>query len=216
MSYSSLIDFCNHNNVTLVAVSKTKPAEAIAKLYKSGQRIFGENKLQEIIEKSPLLPDDIQWHFIGHLQSNKVKQLLPFVSLIHSVDSLKLAEEIQKEAYKIGKNIGVLLQIHIAQEETKYGLESEELEEILKAYNDGKLPNIIVKGLMGMASFTDNDVVVRNEFRTLKKMYDHSFSIIEAKDHFNILSMGMSGDYKLAIEEGSNMIRIGSLLFGAR
>lgn len=199
-------------NVVLVAVSKTKPNEDIETLYQLGQRAFGENYVQELIDKQSALPKDIQWHFIGHLQSNKVKYIAPFVHLIHGVDSLKLLTEINKQAQKSGRVIACLLQMHIATEETKFGMDIMELEEALDA--SIHLPFVSIKGLMGMASFSDNLEQVRNEFKTL---YQH-FQNIQLKQGapFAILSMGMSGDYLIAVEEGSTMVRIGSLLFGAR
>jgi len=192
---------------TLVAVSKTKPIEDIQALYDLGQRDFGENYVQELIDKAAVLPKVIRWHFIGHLQSNKVKFIAPFVYLIHGVDSISLLKEINKEAAKNKKAIDCLLQIHIASEETKFGLDSDELTTITKGSDQFKNVNII--GLMGMASFSDNIGLVRTEFNILRSLY---------KEHpsFSILSMGMSGDYAIAVEEGSNMVRIGSLLFGER
>ncbi len=206
--YKQLKAECDATSVTLVAVSKTKPAEEIIALYNLGQRDFGENYVQELVEKEAALPKDIRWHFIGHLQSNKAKQIVPFVHLIHSVDSAKLLQEINKQAGKIDRISSCLLQMHIAQEETKYGMDETELTEAIQLKNS--LPNLEVKGLMGMASFTDNQEQVKTEFSQLKKSYDHFFQPPTT------LSMGMSGDYKLAIEQGSNMIRVGSLLFGAR
>jgi pyridoxal phosphate enzyme (YggS family) len=199
-------------NVSLIAVSKTKPNEDIEVLYQLGQRAFGENYVQELVDKQASLAKDIQWHFIGHLQSNKVKYIAPFVHLIHGVDSLKLLSEINKQAQKSGRVIGCLLQMHIATEETKFGMNSTELDEALAA--SLHLPFVSIKGLMGMASFSDNQVQVRNEFKIL-----HQHFINMQSNHgapFTILSMGMSGDYHMAIEEGSTMVRIGSLLFGAR
>ena len=210
--YKEISTKLKEKNVTLVAVSKTKPVEDILALYKLGQRDFGENYVQELVEKQQQLPEDIRWHFIGHLQSNKVKQIAPFISLIHSVDSKKLLKEINKQAKKNERSIGCLLQVHIAKEETKFGLDEDELKEILESdLKDYK--NISVKGLMGMASFTDNLETVRKEFQHLKKLFN-KFTIHDSP--FTILSMGMSSDYKIAIEEGSNMVRIGSLLFGER
>jgi hypothetical protein len=185
-------------------------------LYDQGQRIFGENRVQELLEKKTQMPADIEWHLIGHLQTNKVKQIIPHVKLIHGVDSLKLVQEINKEAKKIKQIVPILLQIYIASEETKFGLDANELDEIITKYNANDFTNIEIKGLMGMASFTDNINQVRSEFRALKSYYDNTKNIIESNEGFNILSMGMSGDYTVAIEEGSNMVRIGSLLFGKR
>ncbi len=195
------------NAVSLVAVSKTKPVEDILELYNLGQRDFGENYVQELVDKQALLPKDIRWHFIGHLQSNKVKYIAPFVHLIHGVDSLKLLKEINKEAGKNNRIIDVLLQVYIAQEETKFGLDEEELKTVM--LESVSLNHISTKGLMGMASFSDDLQKVRGEFRNLK-------AIFSKHSQFSILSMGMSGDYKMAVEEGSTMVRIGSLLFGAR
>jgi len=202
----------DQENVVLVAVSKTKPNEDIEELYQLGQKVFGENYVQELVEKQASLPKDIQWHFIGHLQSNKVKYIAPFIHLIHGVDSLKLLTEINKQAQKNGRVIACLLQMHIATEETKFGMDFAELEEALAA--SIHLPFISINGLMGMASFSDKKEQVRNEFKTL----NHTFKNIQSKVGvpFTILSMGMSGDYQMAIEEGSTMVRIGSLLFGAR
>lgn len=201
----------NEKNVTLVAVSKTKPIEDIEALYQLGQRDFGENYVQELVDKQANLPSDIRWHFIGHLQSNKVKYIAPFVHLIHGVDSLKLLKEIDKQAAKNHRIIDCLLQIHIATEETKFGMNEQELKEALDQLSN--FPNVRVCGLMGMASFSDDQQKVRAEFKMLRDLYDQS-SI--SHEPLAILSMGMSGDYKIAIEEGSTMVRIGSLLFGAR
>jgi PLP dependent protein len=204
-------------NVVLVAVSKTKPADDIMELYRLGQRDFGENYVQELVEKQAQLPQDIRWHFIGHLQSNKVKYIAPFVHLIHGVDSFKLLQEINKQAQKTGRIIGVLLQVHIAQEETKFGLDEHELHEILdKPEVLGELKNIRISGLMGMASFSDDENVIRSEFNYLKLLFDKYAKYQTPGFQPETLSMGMSADYKIAIEEGSNMVRIGSLLFGAR
>lgn len=197
---------------TLVAVSKTKPVEDIEALYDLGHRDFGENYVQELTQKYEQLPKDIRWHFIGHLQSNKVKYIAPFVHLIHGVDSLNLLKEINKQALKSSRVINCLLQIHIAKEETKFGLDSMELETILSS-DLSDLKNIRICGLMGMASFSDNIELVRTEFKYLKSLFV-KFNIPHST--FNILSMGMSADYKIALEEGSNMVRIGSLLFGSR
>ncbi len=204
-------------NVTLIAVSKTKPVEVVMEAYDAGQRIFGENKVQEMTDKHEKMPKDIQWHLIGHLQSNKVKYIAPFVSLIHSVDSIKLLAEINKEAKKNNRIINCLLQFHIAQEETKFGLSIEEATDILKSKEFVEMENVSVVGIMGMASFTDDQEVVRQEFRTL----EHYFQILKShffkfNDHFKEISMGMSGDYLIAIEEGSTMVRVGSSIFGSR
>jgi PLP dependent protein len=205
-------------NVQLVAVSKTKPVEAIKELYDLGQRDFGENYVQELVDKQGQLPTDIRWHFIGHLQTNKVKYIAPFVYLIHGIDSYKLVKEVNKQAAKNNRIIDVLLQVHIAKEETKFGLDENELHDILGKHNNelSSLQNIRITGLMGMASFSDDKNLVREEFKNLKRIFDHYSSIALANCQLHILSMGMSGDYQLALEEGSTMVRIGSLLFGSR
>lgn len=208
------------NNVTLVAVSKLQPVEAISRLYSYGHRDFGENYVQELIEKQLLLPQDINWHFIGHLQSNKIKYIAPFIHLIHSVDSFKLLLEIDRQGKKINRKINCLLQVHVASEETKFGLHAEELDEmvtgITRAVGMNELNNVMVAGLMGMASFTDDVEKVRAELKYLSTLYDKYSSIHTTNFRFQYLSMGMSADYKIAIEEGSNMVRIGSLVFGER
>jgi PLP dependent protein len=218
-AYQQLIDELRPNGVTLVAVSKTKPANDIQVLYNLGQRDFGENYVQELAEKQLLLPSDIRWHFIGHLQSNKVKYIAPFVHLIHGVDSHKLLLEINKQAQKFNRTIHCLLQVHIAQEETKFGFNETELMEAMDAIHKYKLMNdlkhVEVVGLMGMASFSEDPEQLSKEFKYLKMLFDQCTQL-QGHPNFNILSMGMSGDYRLAIEEGSNMVRIGSLLFGAR
>ncbi|MDR6966039.1 pyridoxal phosphate enzyme (YggS family) [Flavobacterium arsenatis] len=200
-------------NVTLVAVSKTKPVSDLMEAYEAGQRIFGENKIQEMAEKFEQMPKDIEWHMIGHVQTNKVKFMAPFVSLIHGVDSLKLLEEINKQALKYNRIIDCLLQIHIAEEETKFGLNEEELNEILKQVEQDKLKNIQIKGLMGMATFTENQDQIKKEFLHLKSIFD---KLKTNTPQLTTLSMGMSGDYQLAIECGSTMVRIGSSIFGTR
>ena len=203
----------NSKGVTLVAVSKTKPVEDILELYKLGHRDFGENYVQELVTKAEQLPKDIRWHFIGHLQSNKVKLIAPFVYLIHGVDSLKLLKEINKQGEKSNRIINCLAQVHIAEEETKFGLNVKELNELFKNLDTQAFSHVKALGLMGMASLTDNMDQVRAEFRQLKTLYDkYQISNIQ----YQILSMGMSSDYKVAIEEGSNMVRIGSLIFGER
>ena len=196
------------SNVTLVAVSKFQPVEYLQTIYDAGQRVFGENRVQEMVEKKPQLPDDIQWHCIGTLQTNKVKYIAPFVSLIHSVDSLKLLAEIDKQAKKNNRVIECLLEMFIAQEETKHGLSFAEAEEILA--QQSTLPNIKIVGFMGMASNTDNKDQVRAEFKNLSEFYFRLYKLYK----LSTLSMGMSGDYKIAIEEGSNMVRVGSSIFG--
>lgn len=210
-----LIDFSS--GVTLVAVSKTKPVSQLMEAYDAGIRIFGENKIQEMTEKYEVMPKDIEWHMIGHVQSNKVKYMAPFVSLIHGVDSFKLLEEINKQAAKNNRIINCLLQIHIATEETKFGLNPIEMNEILDDPKLSGLENICIKGLMGMASFTDNAQQVEREFTNLKQLFEHiKLKPKTAQFQPEILSMGMSGDYKLAIDCGSNMVRIGSSIFGER
>ncbi|MBA4744182.1 MAG: YggS family pyridoxal phosphate-dependent enzyme [Muricauda sp.] len=199
--------------VTLVAVSKTKPKEDILEAYEAGQRIFGENKVQEMVQKWEDLPKDIEWHMIGHVQRNKVKYMAEFVSLIHGVDSPRLLKEINKQAKKHDRVIPCLLQIHIAEEDTKFGLDEKELYELISSDDFKAMENIKIVGLMGMATFTDDKNQVRKEFAQLKSMFDDLKSKL---DDITILSMGMSGDYKIAIEEGSNMVRIGSSIFGAR
>jgi pyridoxal phosphate enzyme (YggS family) len=201
------------DKLLLVAVSKTKPVEDIKALYDQGQRDFGENYVQELVDKQPQLPPDIRWHYIGHLQSNKVKYIAPFVHLIHGVDSFKLLKEINKQAQKQNRVIGCLLQVHIAQEETKFGLDESELDALLVELNNSPLQNIAINGLMGMASFTDDLSKVRAEFRELKRLFD---KLKNKLPQVSTLSMGMSSDYKIAAEEGSTLVRIGSLLFGER
>ena len=204
-----------NGKATLIAVSKTKPIEDIQALYDLGQRDFGENYVQELVDKYEKLPKDIHWHFIGHLQSNKVKYIAPFVHLIHGVDSLSLLKEINKQGLKNNRIIDCLLQIHIAKEETKFGLNSDELEAVLTGELSA-LKNISITGLMGMASFSTNIDLVRAEFNYLKSLFVKYTPLQTANYKLQTLSMGMSSDYKIAIEEGSNMIRIGSLLFGER
>lgn len=201
----------------LVAVSKTQPLEKLEEAYAAGQRIFGENKVQEVIPKFEALPKDIEWHMIGHLQSNKVKFIAPFIHLIHSVDSGRLLEEINKQATKVGRTIPCLLQLHIAKEETKFGFSEEEVTEFLSSPSFKSLQNVKIIGLMGMATFSDNPEQVRNEFRSLKKFFDSlKNSSLPTGVEMKELSMGMSGDYKMAIEEGSTMVRVGSAIFGSR
>jgi hypothetical protein len=197
--------------VTLIAVSKTKPQSDLIEAYEAGQRDFGENKIQEMSEKWEHLPKNIHWHMIGHVQTNKVKYMAPFVHLIHAVDSLKLLKEIQKQALKNNRTIGCLIQIRIAQEETKFGLPAEELSSLVEAAK--QFPNVAIKGLMGMASFTSNQEQVRQEFKNLAEIFS-AFKLVNPES--TILSMGMSGDYQMAIEEGSTMIRVGSKIFGER
>lgn len=205
------------SHVKLVAISKTHPVEVVMEAYNAGQRVFGENKVQEMVSKYEAMPKDIEWHLVGHLQTNKVKNIAPFVSLIHSVDSLKLLTVIDKEAEKVNRVIDCLLQIHIAMEETKFGLSAEELNELLSSPEFKKLKNIRIVGLMGMATFTDNVGHIRSEFKSLsdlfKKVKENYFL---QNDYFKELSMGMSSDYSIAIEEGSTMVRVGSSIFGYR
>ena len=198
--------------VTLVAVSKTKPISHLMQAYEAGQRIFGENKIQEMVA----MPKDIQWHMIGHVQTNKVKFMAPFVSLIHGVDSLKLLQEIDKQAKKNNRTIDCLLQIYIAEEETKFGLDEEEVGTLLSSSTFQELKNIRVVGLMGMATFTDNQNQIKKEFTHLKTIFDNRKIINTSNCQLNTISMGMSGDYKLAIDCGSTMVRIGSSIFGGR
>ena len=201
---------------TLIAVTKTKPVAQLQEAYDAGCRLFGENKVQEMVDKQPQLPADVQWHLIGHLQTNKVKYIAPFVALIHSVDSLKLLEEIDKQAAKHDRVIDCLLQIHIASEETKFGLSSNEAGALLATPELDQLPHIRIVGLMGLATNTDDDSQIRREFRGLKQLYDTFATIERPMIQFRELSMGMSGDYRIALEEGSTMVRVGSAIFGAR
>lgn len=203
-------------NVTLVAVSKTKPVSDLMQAYEAGQRVFGENKIQEMTEKWEQMPKDIQWHMIGHVQSNKVKYMAPYVALIHGVDSWKLLVEINKQAAKNNRVISCLLQIHIATEETKFGLYEEELHEILHHPELEKLTNVCIQGLMGMATFTEEEAKLKSEFRYLNELFIKYKTIQKSNLDFQTLSMGMSGDYQIAISCGSNMVRIGSSIFGFR
>ncbi len=216
-SYESLANYCKEHNTTLVAVSKTKPNSAIEELYNQGQRIFGENRVQELVDKEATLPKDIAWHMIGHLQTNKVKYISAFVDMIQSGDRTSLLKEINKEALKSQRKIDVLLQIKIAQEESKHGWDIAQLKELLSNGLLEKYENINFRGVMGMATFTDNETQVSQEFKNLKSYFDQLqsqyFSNIST---FDTISMGMSGDYELAISAGSNMVRVGSLLFGKR
>lgn len=203
-------------HVTLVAVSKTKPVSDLLEAYVAGQRIFGENKIQEMADKWEQMPEDIQWHMIGHVQTNKVKFMAPFVSLIHGVDSLKLLQEINKQALKNNRIIDCLLQIYIAEEETKFGLDQDELASLLTSNEFKELKNIQIVGLMGMATFTDNKDQIKKEFTHLKTIFEKTKKLKTENCQLDILSMGMSGDYQLAIECGSTMVRIGSSIFGGR
>ena len=214
-NYYGLLKEIRTVKATVVAVSKTKSIEAIKELYDLGQRDFGENYVQELVEKQASLPEDIRWHFIGHLQTNKVKYIAPFVHLIHGIDSIKLLKEVNKQAVKISRKIDVLLQVHIAKEETKFGFDETEINKNFIHELNG-LNNICVKGLMGMASFSDNQNLVGSEFKILKRIFDEHSELQTPNFKLETLSMGMSADYKIALEEGSSMIRIGSLLFGTR
>ncbi|WP_213279174.1 YggS family pyridoxal phosphate-dependent enzyme [Chryseobacterium indologenes] len=200
------------SNVQLVAVSKTHPASAVQEVYDLGQRVFGENKVQELMGKSPLLPQDIQWHLIGHLQTNKVKYIAPFIDTIQSVDSEKLLSEINKESGKNNRIIKVLLQVKIAAEESKFGLEIAEAKDLFQQYVEGQFSNVEITGLMGMATFTDDEQQVRNEFLILKGLFDE----LNQSKTLNTLSMGMSDDFPVAIECGANSVRVGSAIFGRR
>lgn len=203
-------------HVTLIAVTKTHPVEKLMEVYTAGHKIFGENKVQEMCDKQALLPKDIDWHLIGHLQSNKVKYIAPFVKLIHSVDSLKLLAEIDKQAAKNNRTIDCLLQIFIATEETKFGLDFAEAIALLNSEEFKKLEHIRIVGVMGMASNTSNTEQIRKEFKSLKLFFDQQKESITSSKQVQILSMGMSSDYLMAIEEGSTMVRVGSAIFGAR
>jgi pyridoxal phosphate enzyme (YggS family) len=204
-------------NVTLVAVSKTKPNEAILEMYNEGQRIFGENRVQEVAAKYEALPKDIEWHLIGHLQTNKVKYIAPFIGMIHSIDSLKLLKEVNKQGKRNERTIDCLLQMYIANEDTKFGLDNAEVKELLESEAYRNFENIRIVGVMGMATFTDDEQQVREEFKTLKYIFENlKLGYFQNDDAFSEISMGMSGDFELAIEEGSTMVRVGSLLFGSR
>ena len=213
-AYNQLKKELGKKQVTLVAVSKTKPLEDIQDLYQLGQRDFGENYVQELVDKAEKLPAEIRWHFIGHLQTNKVKYIAPFVQLIQGVDSPKLLKEISKQALKCNRIIDCLLQVYIAEEESKFGLDEKELDDLMSRLNE--LKGVRICGLMGMASFTTDMDKVRKEFQQLRKIFDKYSRVSTSSQNFTILSMGMSSDYKVAVEEGSNLVRIGSLLFGER
>jgi PLP dependent protein len=203
--------------VSLVAVSKTKPAEVILEAYNAGHKIFGENKVQEMVQKQIDLPTDIEWHFIGHLQTNKVKYIAPFISLIHGIDSFKILKEVNKEGRKNNRIIPCLLQFHIAREETKFGFSEEEAQEMLASEAFAGMKNIIIAGVMGMATFTDDHEQVRSEFRLLKSIFDGlKRDYFGNQQEFKEVSMGMSDDYTIAVEEGSTIVRIGSKIFGSR
>ena len=208
-----------NKNYTCVAVSKTKPEKSIKELYDFGYRHFGENKVQELVIKNKNLPKDIHWHMIGHLQTNKVKMVVPFVYLIHSVNSLKVLSKINKESEKIGKKTNCLIQINISNEESKYGFSINEIKKIIINNDLNNFNSIVIKGLMGMASFSDDKLLIKNEFKNLKNLYKLIKNNFESNNNnidFDTLSMGMSNDYEIALNEGSNMVRIGSLLFGKR
>jgi PLP dependent protein len=217
-SYQKIVAEARQKRATLIAVSKTKPVSDIESLYQSGQRDFGENYVQELTEKHPLLPEDIRWHFIGHLQSNKVKYIAPFVYMIHGVESLKLLREINKQGTKFSRKIRCLLQLHVAAEETKFGLDEIELNELLKQVSEtDEMEFIQICGVMAMASFTEDREQIRSEFKTVKRIFDDvKEKFFYHDDEFSQISMGMSSDYNIALEEGSTMIRVGSLIFGER
>ena len=216
-NYKDILNTCSQSNATLVAVSKTKPVEQIMGLYNEGQRIFGENKVQELVEKQASMPKDIKWHLIGHLQTNKVKYIAPFVDLIHAVDSIKLLKEINKQAIKNDRIIDVLIQVKIAKEESKFGVGKEEVNNFFESVQSSDFKNIRIKALMGMATFTDDLQQVKGEFDTLKDIFEGLKSSTQSGNiELSEISMGMSGDYEIALASGSSMVRIGSLLFGAR
>ena len=205
------------SHVQLVCVSKFHPNESILAAYETGERIFGESKVQEVCQKHDALPKDIVWHFIGHLQSNKIKFLVPFVSLIHGVDSYRLLQEIDKQAVKAGRTINCLLQVHVAKEETKFGFSPQELEEMLQVGEWRNLASVHISGLMGMATFTEDQARIRAEFHSLRTIFDHvKNTFFSGQSSFDTLSMGMSEDYRIAVEEGSTMVRVGSSIFGER
>ena len=215
--YLSIKSEMDAAGVTLVAVSKTHPPETILQVYHLSQRIFGENRAQELLEKQALLPADIQWHLIGHLQTNKVRLIVPHVSMVASVDSIKLLKLLDKEASAINKELDILLQIKIAEEETKYGFDPKSVEEQLITGDYSTLTSLRVRGVMGMASFVDDEVQLRKEFRSLKDLFETlKRNVFADNPDFDQISMGMSGDYQIAIQEGSTMVRIGSLIFGER
>ncbi len=217
-TYKNILAACSQSGAELVAVSKTKPVEQIMELYDEGQRVFGENKVQELVEKQATMPKDIKWHLIGHLQTNKVKYIAPFVDLIHAVDSLKLLKEINKQALKNDRIIDILVQIKIAEEETKFGLDKEDAIALFQSIEQEGYKHVRIRGLMGMATFTDDKAQIKSEFETMKTLFQEIKSSLDdsTSSYFTELSMGMSGDYELALQSGSTMVRIGSLLFGAR
>jgi pyridoxal phosphate enzyme (YggS family) len=221
MINKSALEQIKHNlqpyNTKLIAVTKTYPVEVVQEAYNIGLRSFGENKVQELVAKAEVLPKDIEWHLIGHLQSNKVKYIAPFIHMIHSVDSLKLLQEINKEAKKNNRIIKCLLQMYIAKEETKFGLDIRELTTLLADPQFNELENIRIEGLMGMATNTDNEIIIQNEFHSLHKIFKTLASTIQRKNiEWKEVSMGMTSDYKIAAEQGSTMVRIGSAIFGSR
>lgn len=204
-------------NARLIAVSKTHPVDLIQEAYEYGQRVFGENKVQELTDKQPKLPADVEWHLIGHLQRNKVKYIAPFVALIHSVDSIRLLEEINKQGEKLNRTIHCLLQVYIAKEETKFGWEIEDVRQFLTSPGPASLKFVSIDGFMGMATLTDNQDQIRSEFKSLKKLFEEMKSNqLPPNVHMKELSMGMSSDYKIALQEGSTMVRVGTAIFGAR
>lgn len=209
-------NLASEKNVKVAAVSKTKPNQDIMEAYQAGQRLFAENKVQELVEKYESLPKDIEWHMVGHLQRNKVKYIVPFVDLIHSVDSARLLKEINKQGAKANRKIPCLLQVHIAREESKYGFSEEELIELFQSEEIKTYRNVMIKGLMGMATFTEDENIIRKEFRFLSQLFEKLKEYEAENVSFVELSMGMSGDYSIAIEEGSTIIRVGSAIFGAR
>ena len=217
-TYKNILAACSQSGAELVAVSKTKPVEQIMELYDEGQRVFGENKVQELVEKQAAMPKDIKWHLIGHLQTNKVKYIAPFVDLIHAVDSLKLLKEINKQALKNDRIIDILVQIKIAEEETKFGLNKEDAIALFQSIEQEGYKHVRIRGLMGMATFTDDKAQIKTEFETMNTLFQEIKSNLDdsTSSYFTELSMGMSGDYELALQSGSSMVRIGSLLFGAR
>ena len=217
-TYKNILAACSQSGAELVAVSKTKPVERIMELYDEGQRVFGENKVQELVEKQAAMPKDIKWHLIGHLQTNKVKYIAPFVDLIHAVDSLKLLKEINKQALKNDRIIDILVQIKIAKEETKFGLNKEDAIALFQSIEQEGYKHVRIRGLMGMATFTDDKAQIKTEFETMNTLFQEIKSNLDdsTSSYFTELSMGMSGDYELALQCGSTMVRIGSLLFGAR
>lgn len=215
--YEALLKNLQSRGITLVAVSKTHPIERILDLYQRGQRDFGENRVQELLEKAPHLPTDIRWHLIGHLQTNKVRYIAPFIHMIHSVDSLRLLAEIEKQAAKAGRTIDCLLQFHIAEEETKFGLSEDEADALLQSQEYQAMRHVRICGVMGMATFTDNTDQVRAEFRHLRRIFERlRTTYFAGAPHFREISMGMSSDWEIAVEEGSTIVRIGSLIFGPR